>query len=92
MSHNPRLWTHNLFKVGAGGRIGRYLDTAIMLLIVGNVAAVILETVDPLYTAYGYEFYLFEVVSVVIFSVEYLGRLWAATGARPYLVIQRSGK
>lgn len=79
MVRNPRPWVHNLFKVGAGGRTGWYLDTGIMILIVGNVIAVILETVDPLYTAYGYEFYLFEVVSVAIFSVEYLGRLWAAT-------------
>lgn len=79
MFQESRHWVHNLFKVGAGGRLGWYLDTAIMLLILGNVLAVILETVDPLYVAYGYEFYLFEVVSVAVFSVEYLGRLWAAT-------------
>ena len=49
-----------------------------MGLIVLNVIAVMLETVDPLYDAYGYGFYGFEVLSVTIFSVEYLGRVWAA--------------
>ncbi|XVH30673.1 ion transporter [Haloferacaceae archaeon DSL9] len=79
MYRESRHWVHNLFKVGAGGRLGWYLDTVIMILILGNVVAVILETVDPLYTAYGYEFYLFEIVSVAVFSTEYIGRLWAAT-------------
>ncbi|GAA0198469.1 hypothetical protein ACFFQF_15215 [Haladaptatus pallidirubidus] len=54
------------FQVGAGGRIGQYVDSFILALIVANVATVILETVEPLHSAYGAEFYLFELVSVVI--------------------------
>lgn len=50
-----------------------------MLLIIANVIAVMLETVNPLYEAYGREFYTFEVISVAIFTIEYAGRLWAAT-------------
>lgn len=85
----PRRWNtkrigetrhtvHALFEVGAGGRVGFYIDYAIMLLIVANVVAVMLETVDPLYKTYGWEFYLFEALSVAIFTVEYVGRLWSA--------------
>lgn len=74
-----RHWVYGLFEVGAGGRLGWYVDYAIMLLIIANVVAVTLETVDPLYAAFGRDFYLFEALSVLVFSIEYLGRLWAAT-------------
>ena len=76
---DTRYWVHGLFEVGAGGRLGLWIDWGIMLLIVANVLAVMLETVDPLFHAYGRAFFGFEVISVAIFSVEYLGRLWAAT-------------
>lgn len=66
------------FKVDAGGRVGYYIDTAIMALIAANGVAVILETIEPLYTAYGFAFYGFEAISVAIFSVEYLARVWCA--------------
>lgn len=75
---DTRHWVHGLFEVGAGGRLGWYIDYVIMLLIVANVLAVMLETVDWLYAAYSPEFFRFEVISVVIFSVEYLGRLWTS--------------
>jgi len=81
---NTRYRVHGLFKVGAGGRLGLWIDWGIMLLIVLNVLAVMLETVDPLFRAFDRVFYGFEVVSVAIFSVEYLGRLWAATEHAEY--------
>lgn len=74
-----RHWIHGLFEVGAGGRLGWYADYFIAALIVVNVVAVMLETVDPLFAAYGREFLAFEAISVTIFTIEYFGRLWAAT-------------
>jgi voltage-gated potassium channel len=50
-----------------------------MLLIVINVLTVMLETVDSIYAAYAGEFFVFEAISVAVFSTEYLGRLWTAT-------------
>jgi len=74
-----RRRAYDVFEVGAGGRIGLYFDYLIMGLIIANVAAVSLETVDPLFAAYGRAFYGFELLSVAVFSVEYLGRVWVAT-------------
>lgn len=74
-----RLWVHGLFKVDSGGRLGWYIDYFIMILIIANVITVMLETVDSIYAVYAREFFVFEAISVVIFSVEYLTRLWAAT-------------
>lgn len=76
---DTRIWVHGLFKVDAGGRLGWYVDYFIMLLIVVNVIAVMLETVDSIYAVYASEFYLFEAISVTIFSIEYISRIWAAT-------------
>jgi voltage-gated potassium channel len=53
-----------------------------MTLIAVNVAAVILETVDPLHARYDRLFRLIEVGSVTVFSVEYIARIWSGVEAR----------
>lgn len=50
----------------------------IQTLIILNLLAVMLESVAHLHENYGRFFYGFEVFSVVIFTVEYLLRLWVA--------------
>ncbi|HET7289235.1 MAG TPA: ion transporter [Thermodesulfobacteriota bacterium] len=52
---------------------------SIMGLIVLNVIAVILETVDSIEARFGAFFNVFNDVSIVIFTVEYLLRLWTCT-------------
>ena len=61
-----------------GGPAGRYVDWFILLLIAANVLAVMLETVPDWGTRFAGVFHAFELVSVAIFSVEYVGRLWTA--------------
>lgn len=58
---------------------GRIVDACIMALIVANVIAVILESVEGLYTPYATLFWAFDLFSVAVFTVEYLLRLWACT-------------
>lgn len=53
-------------------------------LIIINLVAVIFETVEDLSAAYGQWFRLVEYVSVAIFTVEYLGRVWACTMFEEY--------
>jgi len=47
-------------------------------LIILNVLSIILESYKELKSAYNQEFYYFELFSVVIFSIEYLLRLWSS--------------
>jgi len=54
----------------------RIFNTLIMVLIIVNVTAVILESEESLYSAYTIYFDNFELVSVIIFTIEYLLRLW----------------
>lgn len=53
-------------------------DLGIRALIALNVVAVVLETEPVLFDAAGGFFLWFEVVSVVVFSVEYVARVWSA--------------
>ena len=57
---------------------GRRVDLFLMSLILLNVAAVILSTVDEIRNAIPLAFRVFYAVSVAIFGVEYLLRLWAS--------------
>lgn len=52
-------------------------DWTLIVLVLANVIAVVLESVNSLEARYRAEFAAFEVFSVVVFSLEYLVRLWA---------------
>jgi voltage-gated potassium channel len=57
----------------------RFFSIFMTVLILLNVIAVILETVEGLFLDYRYYFRIFEVVSVAIFTIEYLMRLLTCT-------------
>ena len=72
--------THDILeRASAGDRTSRVFDLFIMALIVLNVVMVVLETVESLTAEYGVFFHWFEIGSVVIFTAEYLLRLWCCT-------------
>ncbi len=77
MYRATRARVFRLLEPGAEGSLSRTIDLSIMGLILANVVAVILATVDPLFAAYRSAFRVFEVASVAVFSVEYLCRIWA---------------
>lgn len=60
-----------------GDRVSRYFDLVLIALIVVNVSAVILESVGELRVRWGGVFSLIETASLVIFSLEYLARVWS---------------
>ena len=60
-------------------RLERNLNIFLMGLIFLNVLAVILETEEALFLQYKSFFHWFEVISVAIFTIEYLLRLWSWT-------------
>ena len=62
-----------------GDRASRLFDIFIVSLIALNVVSIILETVQSIYTKAPRLFGGFEILSVCIFSVEYILRLWSCT-------------
>jgi voltage-gated potassium channel len=75
---------HLVERVDADDRQGRAFDLFIMALIALNVSAVMLETVEEVAAPYSAFFRVFEVFSVVVFSAEYLLRLWSCTSDTRY--------
>jgi voltage-gated potassium channel len=49
----------------------------IATLVVANVLAIILESMHDLHEAYAAYFHMFDLVSVVVFSIEYALRVWS---------------
>ena len=61
-----------------------WVDVILLVLILLNVVAVILDTVKSFQLRFGTEFRVFEVISVGVFSVEYAARIWACTADPRY--------
>ena len=55
-----------------------FIDIGLVFLIIANVVCVVLESVDSLTLAYYPWFLGFEIFSVVIFTLEYILRVWSA--------------
>jgi voltage-gated potassium channel len=76
--------TQDLLELNSGGRLGRVIDLGIMSLIVLSVAGVIMGTVDWFRTSYQSLLFGLEMVSVGVFTVEYVGRVWSAPAAKDF--------
>lgn len=56
----------------------KVFDTMIYSLILLNTLAIVLESFNSISQQYGSYFKIFEVISVIIFSIEYFLRIWTA--------------
>ena len=73
---------HEILEKGqVGDRLSLNCDIFLSILIVVNLIAVCLETIDSLFAAYKPIFIAVELVSVSIFSVEYGLRIWSRPAA-----------
>ena len=67
-----------------GERLGVLIDRLLLSLIVVNLIAVALESVPALNARYGVVFEAIEYVSLVVFTADYVLRLWAAVEHGPH--------
>ena len=67
-----------LSKGNVADKPSQYVDMILFILIVLNIAAVCLESVKHIGNEYIVAFIAFEFFSVVIFSIEYVLRVWSA--------------
>ncbi|MCX7871993.1 MAG: ion transporter [Verrucomicrobiae bacterium] len=63
---------------------GHAFNIFITILILLNVLAVILETVESIKQRFSPFFLIFEYISVAVFTVEYVLRLWSCVSERKY--------
>lgn len=67
-----------LSKANITDKPSQYVDTALFILILLNITAVCLESIQDIGNKYQKSFYYFEMFSVFIFGIEYLLRVWSA--------------
>lgn len=71
---------YEILEVASPGDVAsKIFDIIILTLIFLNVITVILETVELFATHYFFFFRIFELISVTIFTVEYVLRLWVCS-------------
>src|SRR5262245_18954158 len=76
------IWRHRAYEILEHGSVGdrtvRLTSGSIIVLILVNILAVVLESVPRYEAAYGRLFAAIELVSLTVFTLEYALRIWAA--------------
>jgi voltage-gated potassium channel len=83
MTFRERTWKI-LAVAEPGDTPSRVFDIFILVLIFANVVAVIVGTVESVYDPWSRFFDWFEIFSVIVFTVEYVGRLWSCVSDPRY--------
>lgn len=79
-----RAWLHDILEAGhSGNRLSVAVDTFLFALIVVNVVAFALGTIETIHQRHGTALEVLNVVSVAVFTVEYAARLWVAVELLP---------
>lgn len=85
MYHKTKKYVHSLLHPELGvTKWVKLLNGFIIVLIILNVTAVMLETVPAINDTYATFFKIFDLVSVIIFTVEYLLRVWSSNYDQRY--------
>ena len=84
-THKETAWlrlrrrVYEVIEVGRGeDKLSMIVDNFLIILIILNIMAFMAETVKSVHAQYGDYFYWFELFSVIIFTIEYVARLWTS--------------
>ncbi|WP_173910416.1 ion transporter [Acinetobacter sp. Marseille-Q1618] len=66
-------------------KFSRAINFLLIFLIIGNVIAVLLESMNDIYKLYKFYFDTFENISIVVFTVEYILRFWSVVEKEPFV-------
>jgi voltage-gated potassium channel len=81
--HSLRRRVYELLEPGSNDWAARTVDLALIGLVLVNVTAVVLESLPELAARFGLLFLAIEIVSVIVFTLEYMLRLWSAPEHAP---------
>lgn len=65
-------------------KLDKGINAFIIFLIASNIVAVIIETVPHIYNKHERFFHYFDLISVIIFTIEYVLRVWSANYETKY--------
>lgn len=70
---------------GYESKAGRWFDILLILLIIVSVSAVLLDSIASVHARFGELLYQFELVFTVVFTIEYVLRLYSTPDKRRYI-------
>ena len=79
-----KIW--NILENKTDNKITRVFNNAMILIISLNIIAFILETEKDFYKSYKLYFYWFEIISIGIFTIEYILRIYTCNVENKYKV------
>lgn len=71
---------------GTDTRAGRLFDVILLWMILGSVIVVMLESIPELGASFHIVFYVIELILTVLFSIEYLIRIWISPRPIKYVI------
>ncbi len=77
-----RVW--DILEVRTGDKTSRFVTIFIIALIILNVTGAILASVQVLFDQYFIVFKYLEIISLILFSIEYALRVWSCTADKRY--------
>ena len=78
-----RRRTYEILDGAVVDRASHACEIFIAVLVVANVVAIILESVHEIHEAYEAYFHIFDLASVMVFSAEYVLRIWSYSEKYP---------
>jgi voltage-gated potassium channel len=75
--HRIKRRTYEIMDGTVPDAYSHFVEIFIALLVVANVIGIILESVPAIHEAFEAEFHAFDVFSVMVFSVEFVMRVWS---------------
>ncbi|RZG48656.1 ion transporter [Acinetobacter wuhouensis] len=75
---------NNLHNDDYETQFSRAINFLLIFLIIGNVFAVLLESINDVYKVYKIYFDAFENISIVVFTLEYILRFWSVVEKDPF--------
>lgn len=67
-----------LEPMGSDNHAAVFFDRFMVFLIISNVTAITLESIHDIQQAHAVFFNTFELFSIIVFSIEYIARVWSA--------------
>ena len=73
-----------LHATPTSGPLHRYIDRLIIGAVLVSVVSIVLETVPAIHAIFKYEFEFLEISTIILFSVEYMARVYSACEVAKY--------
>jgi voltage-gated potassium channel len=77
-AHPPTLRRRLYLALEASSPAAHVVDNVLVVLILANVFAVVVESIPSVQAAWAWEFHVFDVFSIAFFTIEYALRLWVS--------------